>query len=399
MGLNASVVADDMGVQETMAYLNGLALRFVGHTFVGPLEAPDKVHGLVFRWGAIWFAALWSEEATGTVSVPIDGAMNIQLTDALGNPIAAPEPKEGALVLTVGQEPLYLTGYGGVILGRAAAQQVRVLVRDIAENALIREHLPPGVIELVEAIGADPNGAGNRLRFLELLRLLPRIEEQWHGRQLPRHVAVPIIAKLSELARAVCLIEEDRGELFLEPLSDTLARTEEQQSLYLTGSAGTAKSRERGDWILGEVRRLVDEAEALDAADRKIEACAVATLAEWRAQALKCAAQAEVTREPIPAIHQVVVQPEDAEDDAEDDAEEDLPEGEVPPETETTPEPETDEDGYKEITHTVVSGDNPFNIARKHNVSLDDLLEWNNMQRNVILRIGQKLVVRVKSAD
>jgi hypothetical protein len=58
VGLNASVVVDDMGVQEMMAYLNGLALRFVGHTFVGPLVAPEKVHGLVFRAGATWFAAL-----------------------------------------------------------------------------------------------------------------------------------------------------------------------------------------------------------------------------------------------------------------------------------------------------------------------------------------------------
>lgn len=405
MGLNASIVADEMGVLEMMAYLNGLALRFIGCTFVGPLPAPNAARGLLFRTGSTWFATLWSDQDTGIIHVPIDGAVNMHLTDALGNSIPLPDFENGRVDLTVGQDPLYLTGQGGVIFGRAAEQQVHRLAAGISEQPWSGQ-IPQGVVELIAAIAADPRGAGSRLRFLDLLRQLPNFEEQWHARRLERHVALPAIAALSELARTLCVIEEDRGEHFLEPLADTLARTEELQSLYLTGSAGTARSRERGDWILGEVRRLVDEAETLDGAGRKIEACAVAALAEWRAHGLKFAAQAEVAPAPVTDIRPLTAPETTPETEDKDEAPGDQDE---PPEKEQDAEPPRDRvdmdeadgpiDEYREIIHRVTSGENPYSIARKYSVPLDDLLEWNNMRRNVVLRIGQELKVRVKASD
>ncbi|MCC6144171.1 MAG: LysM peptidoglycan-binding domain-containing protein [Candidatus Hydrogenedentes bacterium] len=43
--------------------------------------------------------------------------------------------------------------------------------------------------------------------------------------------------------------------------------------------------------------------------------------------------------------------------------------------------------------HEVASGENPSIIAAKYKVSTDDLLAWNNLSRNSLLRVGQKLAV------
>ncbi len=42
----------------------------------------------------------------------------------------------------------------------------------------------------------------------------------------------------------------------------------------------------------------------------------------------------------------------------------------------------------------VASGENPYVIAKKHGVALDDLLKWNNLTRKSRLRIGDKLVIK-----
>ncbi len=408
IGINAAAVADDVNVQHLMSYLNGLALHFGNHTYIGTLLLDNDVQAPVFRRGAHWFIPLWSDTGYGAVAVSVDGTVGLELTDAMGNDTALPEINDGALEMRVGLEPLYLTGSGGVILGRAALERVEELCKSITESPELSGFLSQGILELIAGIREEPRGAGSRLRFLELLRVLPQIEEQWHTRQMPREIAVPAIAQISELIRALCLVEEDRGERFLEPLADTLARAEELQSLYLTGSAGSAQARERGDWILGEVRRLIDEAEVLDEADRKIEAGAVAALAEWRAHCLIHAARAEPVREDALEMHPFVLpEPTDEEDvdtdEGEDEAEIPAPEeAEEPEELEEGEEPadasEDDEAApttSQEIVHTVASGENPYIIARKYNVPLDDLLEWNNLGRNPVLRVGQELIVYV----
>src|SRR5690606_1315463 len=103
---------------------------------------------------------------------------------------------------------------------------------------------------------------------------------------------VAALSHLADLARTLCRLEGAREASFLEPLADTLARCEEYQSLYLTGVTTTPQARLRGDWLVQEVRRLMDEAETLAAANAKIEADAVAALAEWRARGLEFATKA-----------------------------------------------------------------------------------------------------------
>lgn len=50
-------------------------------------------------------------------------------------------------------------------------------------------------------------------------------------------------------------------------------------------------------------------------------------------------------------------------------------------------------DNAEKISHTVVSGDNLWDLSRKYNVSVAQLAQWNNIARNDPLSLGQKLVV------
>ncbi len=64
---------------------------------------------------------------------------------------------------------------------------------------------------------------------------------------------------------------------------------------------------------------------------------------------------------------------------------------------------ESVQDGGVADTHVVRPGEYPAMIAKKYGVSLDELLEWNDLNRNAMIRVGDKLVVRgraqVASAD
>lgn len=400
VGLNASVMADDMGVQEMMAYLNGLALHFSGQYYVGDCLESSDAKTLLFRSGADWLAVVWSAKGGSNVSLPIDGAINVALYDAVGNVMKLDDPEKNGLSINCGPVPVYLKGTGGALLGRAAMNQLRAQTDYFLAQSELRGSLPQNVIELIQRIQAEPRSAGSRLNYLELVRILPWLEEQWHTRQLPKHVVVPAIMLIGEICKSMAVIEEDRGELFLEPLSDTLARTEESQSLYLTGSAGTAKSRERGDWILSEVRRLVEESELLEQSGRKIEAGAVAALAEARGQCLKPAAQAEIIEEapglvPLPAVPAVVEGEPEAPAPAPEAVETPEPGPEAPAPEREPEKAETEEAPQQgETIHVVASGDNPYGIAKKYKVKLEDLLKWNDLTKKSVLQIGQKIVIR-----
>ncbi len=45
-------------------------------------------------------------------------------------------------------------------------------------------------------------------------------------------------------------------------------------------------------------------------------------------------------------------------------------------------------------THTVTSGENYYSIARKYNVSVNDVWVWNKTNRDVMLGIGKKLIIK-----
>jgi len=48
----------------------------------------------------------------------------------------------------------------------------------------------------------------------------------------------------------------------------------------------------------------------------------------------------------------------------------------------------------KDITHTVVKGDSLSKIAKKYDVSVQDIQKWNNLKANSAIRTGQKLIIK-----
>ena len=423
VGLNASVFADDMGVQEMLAFLNGLALHFSDQTYVGDCVVNTQVQAPLFRNGANWLAVIWAKKTRDSVILPVSGAANLELYDAFGNPLELDTSDGNTIKVDCGPIPVYLKGKGGALLGDAAANELKAQVQYFLAQTELVQNLTPAVVELVQKAAAESGSSSGRLRFLELMSAIPGLEEQWHTQQVPKHIIVPAILLITEMARTMAILEEDRGELFMDPLRDTLSRTEESQSLYLTSSAGTAKSRERGDWILSEVRRLVDESEIMEQAERKIEAGAIAALAEARGLCLKSAAQADVPQEtpeilPQPVLPTGIPEGESREGENEQEGEAAVSAVEMEPQPELKPEPEPkpekkpaaketqpEEKGEaakaepNEGVHVVVPGDNPYDIARKYNIKLDDLLQWNKLTKKSTLHIGQKLFVQEPSTE
>jgi membrane-bound lytic murein transglycosylase D len=48
----------------------------------------------------------------------------------------------------------------------------------------------------------------------------------------------------------------------------------------------------------------------------------------------------------------------------------------------------------KDYTHTVTNGENYFSIARKYNISVNDLWSWNKLTKEVKLGVGKKLLIK-----
>ncbi len=415
VGLDARTVYTEGELCDTAGYLNGMSLRFDAGEFTGMLPVADGVSAPLFRREGQWLAAMWAG-GESDVSISLKGVVNPQVTDALGNASQHPELQDSKLLLKVGHAPLYLTGTGGVVPGKAAQRRAVEMAGNILVDGDLCAALPAPLRDLIKAIQGDVSSASSRRRFLELVGYLPKLEELWHSGQMPQQAAVPAMSEIAGLVRALCLVEDDRGEPFLDPMPDTIARCEELQSLYLTGSPARSDERLRGEWLLREARRLVDEAEALEKGGRRVEASAVATLAQWRAECLPIAARAAsaapVTPPSAPVAAPAKPEPKKlGKDDKGGKKEAAKPEEKKPAEAEPekVPEkkaPEKDPPAAKdppakkaetkELVHVVASGDNPSVIADKYNVDLDDLLAYNKMKKTVRLNVGDKVLVPVK---
>lgn len=290
------VAGDTLG--PAFVYLDAVAHRFANATYVGHLPVEPAAAVRVFRARGRWVAAVWAEAEDVEVPLPAEGAAALDLYDGRNNPLPAPEIEDGALLLKAGVEPLFLTGKGGPILQQAALARARKEALAFCESENVQKQIAKEAVEVVDKFaGEEPY---QRVDFLNLLQVFPYLEREWHAGSLPRRVAVPALAGLSRLARALCVAEQEKGRPFVEPLQGTLATCGQYQSLYLTGSAGPDDAHERPDWLLAEVSRLMAEAEALAKEGRPIEASAVAALALRRSQALDLAATAAPLSVPEP---------------------------------------------------------------------------------------------------
>ncbi|HPO12333.1 MAG TPA: LysM peptidoglycan-binding domain-containing protein [Candidatus Hydrogenedentes bacterium] len=383
-GFNANQVYDTE-LHESFALLAGLVHRLPNTHYSGVLALPEPVMAPVFQSSSAWMLVVWTEGDPYEATISLGAARELRLTDAMNNPARLGEVNKGSIALTVDATPKYLSGVAGSPPGMAARQRAQELASRFSGDELFQKNLPQEMMANLSSVASKPGGETIREQWLNLVRCFPVLEEQWHTGKLPQAVAVTALADLTGLLRALCTVEEDRGQPFLEPLQDALARCKEYQSLYLTGSVATDKPHERGDWLLSEVRRLMDEAEVLAASGAKIEAVAVATLAEWRARSLEFTMLTPVAGETAPSTPASTPPSAPAEQKT------------AAPASESSKAESSDKasSGYEEIVHTVVKGENPSVIAKKYGVSTADFLEWNDLKKSSTMHIGQKMIVRV----
>ena len=418
--IGPSLVYQDGAFGSGYVMLAAYARRLDRAVYIGELSVGSGGQAHVFRIDDAWCVVFWGRDGGASVTVDTGDATDVALSDVYNNPLSPPASNDGRVRLDAGPTPAYLFGRGGSVLGDAARQAAKGAAEAFLENREVTEDLPSDLADIVSKIARNDGARLDRPEFFQLVRAFPYIERQWHAERLPQASAVSAMAGLARLTRLLCVVEQESGEKFIEPLQDTLGRCSQFESLYLTQSRATNGQKARGDWLLSEVDRLVAEAQALDRIGRGIEANALATMAEWRARSLEFAAEAEPP-ERIDAPPALPVAPEDDEpEEGETDAAEgvsgddaSVSEEGVEADAADVPEPpldgpsdeeaaaaasaagagETSEDGAKRLELTIKRGDNPWVISQRYKVSLDDLREWNDWSANQVLHIGDKYVV------
>ena len=307
-----SLAYADGQLKPAYVFLSGMAHRLGRAAYVGTLKTEDPAAAHVFRTGATWIIAAWAD-ATMAISLDVGDAANLALTDGCNNPWPI-DLEDERVALTLGIEPVYLSGQGGDILARAAAatatQEATSLLAWIVDDASPWASYKP----TIEAIADGKAETLDRLQFVGLLQGFPDLERQWHAAEIGRARAVPALAALARLVRMLCILEQEEGEEFVESLQNIIARCGEYQSVYLMGTGADGPDHERGDWLLEEVNRLVHDAETLRDAGRPIEAVGVASMAEARARALEFAATAKPLSQPEPEVAPAIVAPAKTED-------------------------------------------------------------------------------------
>ncbi|MCC6143304.1 MAG: LysM peptidoglycan-binding domain-containing protein, partial [Candidatus Hydrogenedentes bacterium] len=386
--LPPSLIFRDGQLQEATVYVSGLAHRLVDFEYEGQIAVSGaEVH--LFRDGGRWLLAAWSDSPR-EITVRPGEAQDLLLTDALNNTIGLPAEADGSVRLPLSALPLYLTGRGGSLFAQAGRATAKREAARIAANPLYKGVMPPELMELVGLIAKNGDAIPNRINYLNLLRMFPELERRWHSGELPVSAAVPAIASLARLARALAAVEQETGQAFMERLEDMVDRAEDARSLYLTSAPPTTIGRERADWLLDEGRDLMDEAVALHAAGLEVEADAVAALSEWRARALEFTllqgAETPVIEDMLTLDEVTDAMPGDRET--------------VLAAAGATPAPESaaPAEAPQRVVHVVKSGDVLGTIASKYDVSVNDLLTWNNLKRSSRLKIGDEIVIHPEGA-
>ncbi len=284
--------------QPAYVTLSAMAHRLSDSSYVGRVRIKGSGAAYLFRSGADWILVGWSDDAA-EVEIDAGGATDLRLTDAYTNDIPL-RLNEERVLLPLGSAPIYLNGRGGSILAAAAtdaaATEAKSMIEVLGELTAL-EPLRPALETIASANAVD------RLTFMGLVQALPDIEKSWHLGTLSRAQAVPSLAALARLVRVLAVLEQEKGEEFVESLQNVVARCGEYQSVYLMSTGSNGTQHERGDWLMDDVNRLVHDAEVLRDAGRPIEAVAVASVAEARARALEFAAAAAPLSEaePTPA--------------------------------------------------------------------------------------------------
>jgi hypothetical protein len=183
----------------------------------------------------------------------------------------------------------YVRGAGGHILRDALVARVRALAAPHVAHSGELMAIAPETVPTIEALARYEAGPV-RLHFFALLRSLPAIEEGWRRGIVETRYAIPMIRDFAAMAELLAVLEQELQEPLFEPLEKTMSICTEWLRRFPESMDTAALSVHRFEFLRGEVSRLADEARALHAAGRPIEAKAIAALAEWRARSLEPAA-------------------------------------------------------------------------------------------------------------
>ncbi len=290
------------GAAPGFAHLSAYIHRLRDAEAVGELSLGAGVRAPVFRNRGGWIIALWNENASGETTVPVGKATELRLTDTLNAPVEMPAAKDDALTISVGRNPVYLSGRDGSVVSTAASARAKTEAQAFVNNSAFRNAVPSEVLSIIQNLANAASPRVDHREFFALLRMFPYVEQRWQSGRLSRATAAPAIGALTRLCRALCVAEEEAKEPFVEPLQDMVSRASKSQSQYLTGTGSDGGSDRRGDWISAVVSELLADVEQLNDAGRINEAKAVASLAEWRALSLEAAAQGVLLSEAEPPL-------------------------------------------------------------------------------------------------
>ncbi len=272
-----------------------LFVRLSGMRPAGEAPLGPRHEAYLFRLGAQWTLVAWGE---GELRIPMEPGTQADAFTSFNNPLPTHRPEPDLLAVPLDEAPVFVTGTDGRLPTLVAGHMARNEAALFVKTAKTAAALAPKAAASVAAIASGAERPAPRLDFFTILQALPDLEGYWHSGGLTRADAVPAIASLARLASHLATLEAARGEPFLEPLPDTLAKCGEYLSRYLTGATQRARVPSRGDWLLQEVNRLTAEARMLQDGGSSTEASAVAAVAEWRARSLIEAAKARPLHEP-----------------------------------------------------------------------------------------------------
>lgn len=410
-----AVYESGSGYAPPAALFNVFGSVFGQTDYTGWFTVADGVESLLFRDGPNWILVAWRGREEGDpipVNLPLEGAVSVMVSDPFGNPVEdGVTNANGNLITAVGAVPVLIRGSGGNLIARAAATRAMEIAADLLTLPPPAEELvADGFRSLLETIRNNPAADGARARYLDLLRQWSQLEMSIARGEVPQEAGLPVSRRLVMLSQALAAVEEGRGELFLEPLSEMIAETERLQTMYLTGTPpGSAGVRHRAEQVLTDLRHLVDAADILARSGRKIEAAALASAAQHYGKCLEIYARGSAAI-PLSAAAAKPEAPQDA------DAKPAMPTpAATPPVTgkrssekpdvsvvdeaavKLEPSAEVQPSPAGEIVHIIAKGDNPTTIAKRYGVALDDLLKWNKMTRKSRLNIGDKIVIKTRA--
>lgn len=250
---------------------------------IGPMALGDQIEAYLFDTADGWCIAAWAmgdEEIDA--ALPTNDVRIISATQAVR---ATHTDNEGNTRVTLSSIPLFIFGDDPAVRAEAAGARAILEAQHLLAMDGIDTLLPDTAVRAITIVDSDEGPVMPRREFLLLLQEFMSLEAQMTQDAAQADRVVPIMAGLTRLVRALCALDQDRGEIFLTPHLTRQDRIKTFQAQYITGGPDDTTNR-RGAALNEEIRRLNGLVRAVAARGYTIEADGLAALAEWRARSL-----------------------------------------------------------------------------------------------------------------